>query len=506
MLGALSLTGCRGEAAGETSGPDSEVKTQTLTFKASGAQATNDDITKTVMQGDKASGFSTAWTAATDKLGVYSYNAASPSGELTMNAEFGITSVTDGVATFEGQIRYGAADMTFDIYAYYPRNNTNNFQNSTYDNVSVVVEYDQTMPANGTHDPANDLMVALPGQQVTVTGGQTLNASLDELEFRYLVGFMNLTIRDITAAGITADDVVESVKITADAGAKLAGEFTLDLSDGGLTNVSSENEITVTVPAEVTLGNLNLWAVVNPFSTENLKFLITTETHSIEKTVSLPGFSIAAAGIKTFDMAIDDNCVITSFGGTLHQFDGYYNSVNTPASWGGGRVLTPVITSTYVTLGNMTDTGFATSGGSPAANSWGTNGWIATVNADQTAPTVYATFTVDTDAGNKISFTECNINIRRSGTGPADTQVQYKIGTGAFQTAFTWNAPGTTNAGNKLTFNLSTITALKDIEGGQTITFRLVPYGGTGSAGTWYLIAADATERSFGIKGTVLVP
>ncbi len=327
MLAASGFTGCQKDVNTVNKGTDGELK---LTIKSSPAETAD---TRTILEGDRETGFNTAWNLETDKLGVYSYNPDVTSEELTMNSQFDITNINgDGVATFVGNIRHDAVDRTYDLYAYYPRNAANNYSNSTYTSVAGVISDIQTMPANGTFDHASDYMVALPGQQVIVTGGETLTALLDNFQFRYLVGFMHLSVPQITADGIASTDVVENVKISAeamDSNPVLSGDFTLDLTNGEMSFTTTYNEVTVVCPEGVTLGNLNAWAVVNPFSLtdeiEELTFLITTATHTIEKTVTvgdLTGgntFSIAAGGIKTFHMTVDNNCTIQprSPGGVL---------------------------------------------------------------------------------------------------------------------------------------------------------------------------------------------
>lgn len=309
VLGVAGLTGCQ-----KDTNPVNNGGKVMLSFESSPAQVVE---TRTIMEGDRNEGFNTAWDMAADKLGVYAVN---DEASATANAQFGITAVTvDGVATFEGALGSNVADRTYDLYAYYPWNPANN--NAAYTSVAGAIPASQTMPANGTFDPAADYMVTLPGQ-VTVAGGQATATSVDDFRFRYLVGFMQFAASDITAEGISASDVVKSLKITAEAESgnpALSGDFTLDLTDGAMNFTTTSNEVTVACPEGITLGDLNAWAIVKPFAlaaADRLTFLITTETHTIEKSVPLTeAFEIVAGGIKTFQMGVDDNCTITKLGG-----------------------------------------------------------------------------------------------------------------------------------------------------------------------------------------------
>ncbi len=291
-----------------------------ITFSAASPEVSFDDQTRTVIDGDKLAGFNTVWHN-NDKLGVYSFNADVPSNRpyaYTRNARFDITSIVDGVATFAGEITFDGYYRVWELYAYYPRNAANNSDNSDYKSVPASISRNQTMRANGTHDSANDYMVSLPGPTHEIDANRIYTATVDNFHFRYLVGFMNLAVKDITAAGVSADETVTSVKITAGSDGELpqiAGNFNLDLTDGAMTFTSASNEVTVELPVGVTLGELDAWAVVNPFTADRLTFLITTDKHTIEKTATtdhLRGdFDIEAGRIKTFEMAIDEDCTIT---------------------------------------------------------------------------------------------------------------------------------------------------------------------------------------------------
>ncbi len=306
VLAAAGFSGCR-------KGPEhidngGKVK---LTIKSSPAETVD---TRTTLEGDRETGFNTVWNQATDKLGVYAHNVGAPVEALTANAQFGIISIVDGVATFGGSINADAQNRTYDLYAYYPRKAD---AGTSHTSVAASIAAVQTMPANGTFDHASDYMVAIP-RQVDVTGGEMLAASIDNFQFRYLVGFMHLSVPGITVDGIAPTDVVKSVTITAQAGQGnpvLAGDFNLDLTDGRMAFSSTSSEVTVECPAGVTLANLDAWAVVNPFSlaaADQLSFTITTETHTIQKEVPLDGgFEMVEGSIKTFHMTIDENCVIT---------------------------------------------------------------------------------------------------------------------------------------------------------------------------------------------------
>ena len=311
MLAASSFTGCQTEI--EPADRDGEVRPIELTIDGRIAPAT-----RTTMEGDKTTGFHTEWRQS-DRLGVYTWHPdVVNQGAFTKNASFNITSLEDGTATFRGEIMYDGYYRTWDLFAYYPMNTNLGYDDTRATNYKAVpntLSRNQIMPSNGTHDPRYDYMVALPGQTFTIDANNKNQpfASIGEFAFRYVVGFLNLSIKDIVATGVSASEIVSNVKVSAASGGgtpRLAGSFNLDLTDGAMNFTSSTNEVTVALPANTTLGDLDAWFVVNPFTADKLTFTITTDKNVITKSVNISEFDVKAGDVKTFNMMIDDDCTI----------------------------------------------------------------------------------------------------------------------------------------------------------------------------------------------------
>lgn len=162
-----------------------------------------------------------------------------------------------------------------------------------------------------------------------------------------------------------------------------------------------------------------------------------------------------------------------------------------------------------VTVGGLTrGSGILTPAGSAAAaNAWGGTGWNdSTSAATSIANGDFITFAVTADVGSAVSFTSIDAyNVRRSATGASTGQWQYSVGGGAFTdigSAITWGAV-TTFAGNpQALINLSGIAALQNVT--DTVTFRLLNWGGTSAGGTWYLNDPTGTPgNDFIVSGTI---
>ena len=82
---------------------------------------------------------------------------------------------------------------------------------------------------------------------------------------------------------------------------------------------------------------------------------------------------------------------------------------------------------------------------------------------------------------------------------------QFQVGSGAFLDITNLSYPVTTATGGSIgAIDLSGIAALQNIGTGTNVTFRVVNYGGTSAAGTWYVSdVANSTALDLAVQGTV---
>jgi endonuclease I len=140
---------------------------------------------------------------------------------------------------------------------------------------------------------------------------------------------------------------------------------------------------------------------------------------------------------------------------------------------------------------------------SGAARAWG--GVINTATSS-TAITSNAaiTFTLKPAVGFAIDLSSIDpLDYRRSSSGATNALLQFKINNGAYTNITTINFPISTSSGGSIgSIPLSTFASLQNIHASQEVTFRLLPYGGTG--GTFYLFdKANSTASDFALLGLV---
>jgi len=195
---------------------------------------------------------------------------------------------------------------------------------------------------------------------------------------------------------------------------------------------------------------------------------ITTMKKTLLTILSLAAFSLAGVNAQT---------VIAGW-----DFNGSNSSISNPDP---ANTVSANVTVVGLTLG----AGLNTSG---TANTFGGTGF--TINATfETAVTNgdLVSFSLDAESGFLLSVSSVSAyNIRRSVTGPTTGIWQYQIGAGGWQdigTAITWGATTTAGGNAQASIDLSGITSLQNVSSGNVIGMRIVSWGATSGAGTWFL-------------------
>ena len=172
----------------------------------------------------------------------------------------------------------------------------------------------------------------------------------------------------------------------------------------------------------------------------------------------------------------------------------------------GASPLAPTTNAANLTIVGLTrGAGVATSG-TAASRAWGGNNFTNSSAAAAIATNRFATFALAPNDGYKVSVTAISrLDYRRSSTGAASGLLQYQVGSGGFENITNLSYASTSSSGASLgPIDLSGISALQGVGAGTNITFRIVNYGGTGSAGNWYIFdVANSTAADIEVQGTV---
>ncbi len=171
----------------------------------------------------------------------------------------------------------------------------------------------------------------------------------------------------------------------------------------------------------------------------------------------------------------------------------------------GPTVLPPTTNAANLFVVGLTRGSGVRQTGTAAAAGWGGNGFTNSSSAAAIASNQFVTFSLSVSNGYKFSVNSLSrFDYYRSATGAASNLLQMQIGNGAFVdiTNLAYSTPG---AGASLApLELSGVAALQEIGAGTNVTFRIVNYGGSSSAGTWYVFnTAGTAAPDFALTGTI---
>ena len=207
--------------------------------------------------------------------------------------------------------------------------------------------------------------------------------------------------------------------------------------------------------------------------------------------------------------------IATAFRAKIDSVSNPPPGVATLAGWNassltdyGPSPLTPTTNAVGLNVTGLTrGLGVGTSG-TAAARAWGGTGWTSTSSANAIDAGKFITFSVAPQAGYKVTFINIShFDYRRSPTGPSFGLVQYNLNSGQCNDIRNISYPDSTSSGASIApIDLSGITALQNVGYGTNVTFRIVNYGATDTAGTWYIFdVAQCAEPDFAINGVVSV-
>jgi hypothetical protein len=154
----------------------------------------------------------------------------------------------------------------------------------------------------------------------------------------------------------------------------------------------------------------------------------------------------------------------------------------------GTENLAPSSSGAGLVVGGLTrGPGVDISGTTAPEDAWGGRGWDAASIDAAVADGNYITFTVTPAAGVELSIESLSLNYRRNPDGPVAAALQFQLGDGGFVEVEELPFDNVTAAGD--TVGGIDLTGYGELQGftGQTVTFRLVPYGAAGPDGSLFI-------------------
>jgi hypothetical protein len=215
------------------------------------------------------------------------------------------------------------------------------------------------------------------------------------------------------------------------------------------------------------------------------------------KTLSVAALA-AAACLTVRNVSAQENI-------TGELFAGW--AVNPLPASGGTTPVPPTTSDANLTIGPLTKgpgIGAVTTTGVFGGNTWTNAGFVGN-ESNSIRNGLYITYSVKANPGYTISFTTNVLFYHNSATGPFLGELQYSTDGINYSdiASLTYSAAGVSVTGG-LTNNLSGVAALQNVSSSVTNFFRLVNWGATGTAGTWYINnASPVTMPDLQIIGNI---
>jgi|GEM_PF-1801420 len=266
----LSFAACQKEA----SSPAIEDELVSLNFTSANptTKTVADAVNKTILweKGDKISIAYTVndkWQnangdATADKPAkIYASNGLAAGGET---AVFNISGNFNATATGVHQ-----------FYSVYPSSCVKLTDIKYAPSVTMTIPDVQT-PAENSFDAAADLMIG----KATKTYNSLSDARADAIPLLWqrIVSHADITLKGLQ--GLTENEVITTIVLTADADAKLVGDRWIDIQNGnilGPKNITDANILTINgTNLKVNSNNVEFWAAVMPATVKSLNIVVET--------------------------------------------------------------------------------------------------------------------------------------------------------------------------------------------------------------------------------------
>ncbi|HWD19159.1 MAG TPA: DNA/RNA non-specific endonuclease [Verrucomicrobiae bacterium] len=294
--------------------------------------------------------------------------------------------------------------------------------------------------------------------------------------------------------------------------------YTIIVTNSG--TVASSGTVTV---SDLLPAGLTATAMSGPGWTANLTSLTCTRTDGLPPGAAYPAITVT---VTAGSSGVVTNVATFSGGGDTNAVNNTTSDltvIDPPGGGGGTNVISlvgwdvhgvgsfgvsplpPTTNAANLTVVGLTrGPGVATTG-TGAGGAWGGDAFNSSSAVAAIAAGQYATFSLTANAGYRVSYSLLDkFDYRRSNTGPNAGVLQYQLDNGQFNdiAPLSYSVAGTGTSLNAI--DLSGIADLQNVAPGVKVTFRIVNYGGSSAAGTWYVYdAANTTALDFEMQGVV---
>lgn len=315
----------------EVSSPAIEDELVSLNFTSANptTKTVADAVNKTILweKGDKISIAYTVndkWQNATgdataDKPAkIYVSNGLDTGGETAVfNISASFKATTAGVHQF---------------YSVYPSSCVKPTEIQNAPSVTMTIPDVQT-PAENSFDAAADLMIG----KATKTYNSLSEARENEIPLLWqrIVSHADITLKELQ--GLTENEVITTIVLTADAGAKLVGERDVNIQNGDIsvpTTIANANILTINgTNLKVNNNNVEFWAAVMPATVKSLNIAVETNKATYTRNIESCNIEFKQNARKGLNVDMSSVTRVEKSAGLALPFDEDFNAVISPKDW-----------------------------------------------------------------------------------------------------------------------------------------------------------------------------
>lgn len=323
----LSFAACQKEA----SSPAIEDELVSLNFSSANptTKTVADAVNKTILwgKGDKISIAYTVngnWQNATGDATaekpakIYVSNGLAAGGET---AVFNISGDFNSTATGIHQ-----------FYSVYPSSCVKSTDIKNAPSVTMTIPDVQT-PAENSFDAAADLMIG----KATKTYNSLSDARADAIPLLWqrIVSHADITLKGLQ--GLTENEVITTIVLTADADAKLVGERNVNIQNGDIsvpTTIANANILTINgTTLKINNNNVEFWAAVMPATVKSLNIAVETNKATYTRNIESCNIEFKQNARKGLNVDMSSVERVEKSVGLALPFDEDFNAVKSTTNW-----------------------------------------------------------------------------------------------------------------------------------------------------------------------------
>lgn len=315
----------------EVSSPAIEDELVSLNFTSANptTKTVADAVNKTILweKGDKISVAYTVndiWQNATgdatadNPARIYASNGLAAGGET---AVFNISGYFNATTTGAHQ-----------FYSVYPSSCVKSTDIKYAPSVTMTIPDVQT-PAENSFDAAADLMIG----KATKTYNSLSDARADAIPLLWqrIVSHADITLKGLQ--GLTENEVITTIVLTADADAKLVGDRWIDIQNGnilGPKNITNANILTINgTNLKINNNNVKFWAAVMPATVKSLNIVVETNKATYTRNIESCNIEFKQNARKGLNVDMSKVERVEKSAGLALPFDEDFNAVKSTNNW-----------------------------------------------------------------------------------------------------------------------------------------------------------------------------